>query len=263
MESFLVEVTNGIALVTLNRPEKLNALLPGTYEGLRNFFGGLDRERSIRAVVLTGAGRGFCSGGDLHEIVGALARSKAPAHRRFTTVQNALARNIRRAAQPVIAAVNGIAMGGGATLALACDLRIASPEAQFAFSFPGLAAADMGACHLLPRTVGLGRASEWLLTGRRIGAAEAAASGLVSRIVPQEVLVAEARATALRISDGPREALAVTKRLLDAEADLSLEEALSLEAREQAALMARPDFLEAYRAFVEKREPRFDQKRGR
>jgi enoyl-CoA hydratase/carnithine racemase len=249
METPGVDVTSGIATVTLNRPEKLNALLPGTYVALRRFFAGLPKQRaSIHAVVLTGAGRGFCSGGDLREFAGV----KPAARLRFTTLQNGIATGIRKAPQPVIAAVNGPAIGGGAALALACDLRFASPDASFRFSFPGLAAADMGVARLLPRTVGLGRAADWLLTGRPIGAEEALAAGLVARIIPRDLLVAEARAAALRIADGPREALAVTKRLLDREASPAAE------AREQAKLMGRPDFEEACRAFAEKREPRYN-----
>lgn len=244
----IVDVTHGIAAVTLDRPEKLNALLPETYEELRDFFGGLRKRKEVHAVTLTGAGRAFCSGGDLRAIEGA---SRAD-HRRFAALQNAVAAAIRKAPQPVIAAVNGLAVGGGAALALACDLRLASPDAAFRFAFPGLAAADMGVAARLPRTVGLGRASEWLLTGREIGAGEAEAAGLVSRIIPRELLLAEARATALRISNGPREALAVTKRLLDREVSPAAE------AREQARLMGRPDFREACRAFAEKREPRFN-----
>ena len=261
MKSFLVDVTNGVASVTLHRPEKLNALLPETYEGLRDFFGALPKDRSIHAVVLTGAGRAFCAGGDLHELVRLLSGSSRAA-RRFTATQNALARNIRKAPQPILAAVNGLAVGGGATLALACDIRLAAPSAEFAFAFPGLSGADMGACRLLPRTVGLGRATEWLLTGRRIGAEEALGAGLVSRVLPAELLVAEARATALRISTGPREAIAVTKRLLDEEFALTLGKSLALESREQATLLSSPDFLEACRAFAERREPRFNERKG-
>ena len=250
METLLVDVTSGIATVTLNRPEKLNALLPETYSALRDFFAGLPARRaSVHAVVLTGAGRGFCSGGDLREFSGV----KPAARRRLTRLQNEMAAGIRKAPQPVIAAVNGPAVGGGAALALACDLRFASPDASFRFAFPGLAAADMGIARLLPRTVGLGRAKDWLLTGREIGAPEALDAGLVARILPREILVAEARASALRIALGPREALAVTKRLLDREASPAVE------AIEQAKLMGRPDFEEACRAFAEKREPRYNR----
>ena len=251
MDSLLVDETSGIATVTLNRPGKLNALLPETYAALRDFFGGLPGKRAtIHAVVLTGAGRGFCSGGDLREF----ADVRPASRRRFAAIQNGIGTGIRNAPQPVIAAVNGPAIGGGAALALACDLRLASPDASFRFAFPGLAAADMGVSRLLPRTVGLGRATDWLLTGRPIDATEALAAGLVARLVPPEILVAEARATALRIADGPREALAVTKRLLDREASPATE------AREQARLMGRPDFEEACRAFAEKRAPRYNRR---
>jgi enoyl-CoA hydratase/carnithine racemase len=249
MNRLRIDVANGIAMVTLDRPEKLNALLLETYRALSGFFARLPRERRIHGVVLTGAGRGFCSGGDLRE----LTDVKPAERRRFTTLQNGLAGNLRKAPQVVIAAVNGPAVGGGAALALACDLRLASPEATFRFSFPGLAAADMGVSRLLPRTVGLGRAYDWLLTGRDVSAGEAEAAGLVARVLPGEILVAEARATALRIAQGPREALASTKRLLDREAPSAVE------ARLQARLMGRPDFREACRAFAEKREPRYNR----
>jgi enoyl-CoA hydratase/carnithine racemase len=249
MDSLRIDVASGIATVTLNRPEKLNALLLETYAGLRDFFGGLPRQRRIHAVILTGSGRGFCSGGDLRE----LSTLKAPGRGRFTRLQNELAGNLQKAPQVVIAAVNGPAVGGGAALALACDVRLASPEASFRFSFPGLAAADMGVSRLLPRTVGLGRASEWLLTGREVTSAEAEASGLVSRLYPREFLASQARATALRIAEGPREALAATKRLLGRPT------APAAEARLQARLMGREDFAEACRAFTEKREPRYNR----
>jgi enoyl-CoA hydratase/carnithine racemase len=259
MDSFTVDVTSGIATVTLNRPDKLNALLPETYEGLRDFFGGLKKEPSIHAVVLTGSGRGFCSGGDVREMVGALAGAGPAKLARFARLQNVLAANIRSAPQPVLAAVNGVALGGGAALAVACDLRLGSPAATVTFSFPGLAAADMGVSWLLPRIVGLGRAADWLLTGREIGADEALAAGLLSRIVPGEILVAEARTTALRIADGPREALAATKRLLDSQFALPFPKALEAENKVQAALLSRPDFVEACRSFVERRSPRYNR----
>ena len=241
----LSNVTGKIARLTFNRPDKLNALSKDLLVESIDLLTQWSRDSSIGAVVVTGAGRAFCAGGDLREIA-----SIPP--RRFTALQNAVAANIRKAPQCVIAAVNGAAIGGGAALALACDVRLASPDAVFRFAFPGLAAADMGVARLLPRTVGLGRATEWLLTGREIPAAEALAAGLVSRLLPRELLVAEARAMALRISSGSREALAVTKRLLDREVSPAVE------AREQARLMGRPDFREACRAFSERREPRFN-----
>jgi len=164
---------------------------------------------------------------------------------------------IRKAPQPVIAAVHGIAFGGGAAIALACDLRYASPEANFAFSFRGLSGADMGVCWLLPRLVGLGRASDWLLRGATVGADEALAAGLVTRILPSDVLHGEARAAARRFTHLPRRATAVTKRMLELEASMSFDRALRAEEKAQAALMLEEDFREAYRAFMEKREPRY------
>jgi enoyl-CoA hydratase/carnithine racemase len=258
-----VDQAGGIATVILGRPEKLCALLMETYRDLRAFFRHVQRGSAVRAVILSGSGRGFCSGGDMVEVVGLLARSGPAAHRRFCALQNSLAGEIRRSPLPVIAAVNGLAVGGGASLSLACDLRLASPGARFVFSYPGLSAGDMGTSWLLPRLVGLGRATDWLLTGRPIGAREALAAGLVFRIVTGKNLLGEARAEARRFCQAPRESLALTKRLLGESAGASFLEALRREAREQARLMARPDFREAAAAFAEKRSPRFSRERSR
>jgi enoyl-CoA hydratase/carnithine racemase len=258
-DPFLFDVLGAVATVTLNRPDRLNALLFETYEGLRDTFTRLRKDRTVRAVVLTGAGRGFCTGGDVRDVIGRLVEMKPKEVRKFAKLTCDVVAAIRKAPQPVIAALNGIAFGGGAVLALACDLRYASPEAKIAFAFPGLSGADMGACWLLPRIVGLGRAADWLLKGATVPAADALAAGLVTRVIPAEVLLAEARGTARRLADAPRQATAVTKRLLDREASMTFDQALRTEEKSQAALMLTEDFREAYRAFMEKREPRFER----
>lgn len=254
-----VDVLGGVATVTLSRPERMNALLLETYEALRDFFAGLRKDKSVHAVVLTGAGRGFCSGGDVRDVIGKIVAMKPPQVRKFVKLTCDVVAAIRKAPQPVIAAVNGIAFGGGTVIALACDLRYMAPDARIAFSFRGLSGADMGACWLLPRLVGMGRASDWLLNGTSVGADEALSSGLVTRVIPAEVLVGEAKAAARRFVHMPHEATSVTKRMLDLEASLPFERALRAEEKAQAALMLKEDFREAYRAFMEKREPRFNR----
>jgi enoyl-CoA hydratase/carnithine racemase len=258
-EPFLLDVSGAVATVTLNRPERLNALVFDAYAALRDYFASLRKNESVRAVVLTGAGRGFCSGGDVRDVIGPLTTMKPKEIREFVRTTCDVVGNIRKAPQPVIAALNGVAFGGGSVIALACDLRYAAPEAKIAFSFPGLSGADMGACWLLPRLVGLGRATDWLLNGATVSADEARAAGLVARIVPAEALLGEARAAARRIADAPREATAVTKRMLDRESTMTLDQALRAEGDAQAKLMGTDDFREAYRAFMEKREPRFNR----
>jgi enoyl-CoA hydratase/carnithine racemase len=257
MTNPLVDLQGAVATVTLNRPERLNALLFETYEGLRDFFVGLRKDKSVRAVVLTGAGRGFCSGGDVRDVIGRLVEMKPKQVRDFVTLTCDVVAAIRKAPQPVIAALNGIAFGGGSVIALASDIRYASPQAKIAFSFRGLSGADMGACWLLPRIVGLGRATDWLLNGSTVSAEEALATGLVTRVIPADMLLGEARAAARRFVHAPREATTVTKRMLELEASMTFDQALKAEQKAQAALMLKDDFREAYRAFMEKREPRF------
>jgi enoyl-CoA hydratase/carnithine racemase len=256
-EPFLLDDLGGVATVTLNRPDRMNALLLETYQGLRDYFTGLRHDPSTRAVVLTGAGRGFCSGGDVRDVIGKLVGMKPKQLREFVRLTCDVVFAIRKAPQPVIAAINGIAFGGGSAIALACDLRYASTDAKIAFSFRGLSGADMGVCWLLPRIVGLGRASDWLLTGATVAAGDALAAGLVTRVLPSGVLLGEAKAAARRFTYAPREATTVTKRMLDLEGSMPFGRALRAEAKAQAALMRKEDFREAYRAFMEKREPRF------
>ena len=263
-KSFLYEVRDGVAWVRLNRPERLNALTFEVYRELTDAFAALEHEAEVRAVVLTGEGRAFCSGGDVRDIIGALQGLDAEGLLEFTRLTCELVRNIRRLRKPVIASLNGTTAGAGACIALAADLRLASTEARIAFLFVkvGLSGADMGAAHLLPRLVGLSKATELLYTGDFITADEALACGLYNRVVPPEQLEAETRALAERLARGPSFALAVTKEMLNREMDVSLDTALELEAQAQAVCMQHPDYGEAYRAFTEKREPRFGPARA-
>jgi enoyl-CoA hydratase/carnithine racemase len=256
---YRVDQPAGVATITLDRPERLNALTFEVYAELRDTFAALDTEPGVRAVVITGAGRAFCSGGDVEDIIGALFARDRRGLREFTRMTCDVVRNIRRCRRPVVAALNGTVAGAGAVIATACDLRIAAESAKIAYLFTrvGLSGADMGVAWLLPRIIGLGRATELLLTGEFIDAETAHRIGLYHRVVPQDRVLPEATAVAQRLAKGPAEALGVTKQALDAEAPLGLEEALAYEAEAQAALMERPDFREAYEAFRARREPRF------
>jgi len=256
---FAVDDASGIATITLNRPERLNALTFDVYAELRDVFAALDTEPDVRAIVITGAGRGFCSGGDVEDIIGALFGRDAAGLLEFTRLTCDLVRKMRECRKPVIAALNGTVAGAGAVIATACDFRIAAPSAKIAFLFVkvGLSGADMGVAWMLPRIVGLGAATELLMTGDFIDAARALEIGLYNKVVPQDQVLAEATGLALRLARGPREGLAVTKRALDLEAGMSLDRALDHEAEVQARLMEHPDYREAYEAFRAKREPRF------
>ena len=259
--SFLyrLDAGTGVATLTLNRPERLNALTFEVYEELRDTFRALDTEPGVRAIVLTGAGRGFCSGGDVEDIIGALFSRDAAGLREFTRMTCDLILNLRRCRRPVVAALNGTVAGAGAVIAAACDFRIAAESAKIAFLFVrvGLSGADMGAAWLLPRLVGLGRATELLMTGEFIDARRALEIGLYHRVVAQDRVLAEATAVAEKLANGPAPSLAVTKRALDDEAPLDLERALAYEAEVQAGLMELPDYREAYEAFRARREPKF------
>lgn len=260
-KSFLYRLDpgTGVATITLNRPDRLNALTFEVYAELRDAFAALEDEPQARAVVLTGAGRAFCSGGDVEEIIGALFARDRAGLVEFTRMTCDLIRNIRRLSRPVIAALNGTVAGAGAVIAASCDFRIAAESAKIAFLFVrvGLSGADMGASWLLPRLVGLGRATELLMTGDFIDAKRAYEIGLYQRVVAQERVLPEAVALAERLARGPAAALAVTKRALDLESNLGLEEALRFEGDAQAELMEHPNFREAYEAFRAKREPKF------
>ncbi len=260
-KSFLysVDSASGVATITLNRPERLNALTFEVYGELRDTFRALDTEPGVRAIVITGAGRGFCSGGDVEDIIGALFGRDSAGLLAFTQMTCDLVLAIRHCSRPVIAALNGTVAGAGAVIATACDFRIAAESAKIAFLFVrvGLSGADMGASWLLPRIVGLGHATELLMTGEFIDAKRAAEIGLYHRVVAQDRVVADATEFAARLARGPLAALAVTKQALELEADMTLADALAHEARVQAELMEHPDYREAYEAFRAKREPRF------
>lgn len=259
--SFLYEVdaASSVATVTLNRPDKLNALTFDVYRELTDVFRALDTEPGVRAVLLTGAGRAFCSGGDVEEIIGALLGKPLPELVTFTKLTCDLILAIRECRRPVVAALNGTVAGAGAVIAVACDFRIAAPSAKIAFLFTrvGLSGADMGASWLLPRIVGFGHATRLLMTGEFIDASEAERIGLYHRVVEQDAVAAEARSLAERLARGPSFALGITKQALNAEAAMDLKAALRSEAEVQAVCMQSPNFAEAHAAFRAKRDPKF------
>lgn len=259
-KSFLYEVRDRVAWITLNRPERLNALTFEVYRELTDTFAALGDEREVRAVVVTGAGRAFCSGGDVRDIIGQLQGRDIEGLLEFTRMTCELVRNIRALRKPVIASLNGTTAGAGACIALASDLRVASTEARIAFLFVkvGLSGADMGAAHLLPRLVGLAKATELLYTGDFITAEEAHRVGLYNRVVAPAALEAETRSLAEKLARGPAFALAVTKEMLERELDVSFAAALELEAQAQAVCMQHPDYNEAFEAFMAKREAKFE-----
>ncbi|MCC7071319.1 MAG: enoyl-CoA hydratase family protein [Deltaproteobacteria bacterium] len=256
-KSFLyhLDSATGVATLTLHRPERLNALTFEVYAELRDTFVALDTEPGVRVVVLTGAGKGFCSGGDVEDIIGQLFGKSADELLRFTRMTCDLIGAMRRCRRPIIAALNGTVAGAGAVLATASDVRFASESARIAFLFVkvGLSGADMGVAWMLPRLVGQGNASELLFTGDFITAQRAYEMGLYQRVVPVEQLLPEAKAFAERLAKGPRDSIAVTKQAIEAEASMTMTHALEHEARVQAELMLHPDYREAYEAFRAKR----------
>lgn len=257
--AFDYRVEDGIATVTLARPDALNALTFEAYAQLEELALACQTDESVRVLILTGSGRGFCSGGDVHAIIGELLGRDVRGMLQFTRMTGAVVRNLRLLEKPVIAAVNGIAAGAGAVLALAADFRVLSESARFAFLFTkvGLTGADMGAAVLLPRVVGFGRATELLMLGDTIDAATAERYGLAYRVVPPDRLAAETAALARRLADGPGQALGMTKRMLNNEWGMDLVSAIEAEAQAQALLLMGEDHREFYRAFTEKRPPRF------
>ncbi len=261
-ETFLLDCDagTGVAVVTLSPPAGGKALTPDIYRELGRTMRALDTEPEVRSIVITGQGRGFCGGGDMADIVQALAGASFEELHRFTRMTCDLVLAIRHARQPVIGALNGTVTGAGAVIAAACDVRIAARSARIAYPFTrlGLSGADMGAAWLLPRIVGMGRASELLLTGAFIDSGEAHRIGLYNRVVPDETVVSESVDLARDLAQGPSFALGMTKDALNREATAGLEEALDMEARAQATCMMNPNFREAYRALVEERQPRFD-----
>ena len=248
---------DGVGTITLNRPERKNPLTFDSYAELRDLFRALASTASVRVLVLAGAGGNFCSGGDVHEIIGPLTKMDADGLLKFTRMTGDLVRAMRACPQPIVAAVEGVCAGAGAILAMASDLRLAAPDAKTAFLFTrvGLSGADMGACAILPRIIGHGRAAELLFTGRSMDAEEGTAWGFFSRICDD--VQADARALARQLANGPSLAHSVTKRQLDAEWAEPIEVALDMEAEAQAALMQTNDFKRAYEAFAAKRTPEF------
>ena len=258
--SFHYEQAGAVATLRLDRPEALNALTFDVYRELTDTFRALAGREDVRVVVLTGTGRAFCTGGDVREIIGALLGRDGQALLEFTTLTCDLIRAMRALPRPIVASLNGTVAGAGAALALASDFRVAADTARIAFLFVkvGLSGADMGAAHLLPRMIGLGRATELLMTGEFIEAAEALRIGLYNRVVPAEELPEATRSLVERLARGPAPGLAATKAALEAEMDMDLESALRAEARIQADLMRGPDFQEGFAAFTGRRPPRFE-----
>ena len=253
------DTTTGVATITLNRPDRLNALTFEVYDELRNTFYALDTEPGVRAIVLTGSGRAFCSGGDVEDIIGALFEHDYQGLLDFTRMTGDLVKAIRKSRRPVIAALNGTVAGAGAVITAACDIRVAAESAKIAYLFVkvGLSGADMGASWLLPRIVGHGRATELLMTGDFIDAREAHRIGLYNRVVPDGEALAEATKLAEKLAKGPSFGHAVTKESLDREWSMDIDSAMEWEVTIQAACMLDPNFREAYEAFTAKREARF------
>jgi len=256
-QHFQWKVEGKVGVITLNRPERKNPLTFESYAELRDFFRSLAREKEVKAIVMTGAGGNFCSGGDVHEIIGPLTKMKLPQLLEFTRMTGDVVKAMRHCPQPVIAAVEGVCAGAGAILAMASDLRYAAPSAKVAFLFVrvGLAGCDMGACAMLPRIIGQGRAGELLYTGRSMGAEEGLAWGFFNKVGDALPLAME---TAKELAAGPTLAHAMTKKMLHEEWNVTVDQAIDMEAQAQAELMLSKDFKRAYEAFAAKRKPVFE-----
>lgn len=261
-EHFRFGVSDGVGTVTFDRPEKLNALTFGVYADFRDLLGEIEHRGDVNALVVTGTGKGFCSGGDVDEIIGALLEMDSRGLLEFTRMTGAVVERMRRLPVPIVAAVNGVAAGAGAVIALAADMRLLAASASFHFLFTkvGLAGADMGSAYLLPRVVGLGRATELLMLGEKVNAAHAVAIGMASRVVEDDRLMSETAELAARLATGPTFAYAATKILISRELDMDLGSSIELEAFTQALLMTTEDHAEFYRAFTGKRDPRWSGK---
>jgi enoyl-CoA hydratase/carnithine racemase len=261
---FLWEVEQGVATLTLNRPERKNPLTFDSYGELRDLFRELRYARDVKVVVLRGAGDNFCSGGDVHEIIGPLVRMQEADDMagllEFTRMTGDAVIEMRHCPQPIIAAVDGVCAGAGAILAMAADLRLGTARSKTAFLFVrvGLAGADMGACNILPRIIGSGRAAELLYTGRSLSGEEGERWGFFNRLAAPEQLHAEAQALARELAAGPTFAHGMTKKCLQQEWSMGIAEAIEAEAQAQAICMQTRDYGRAYRAFVEKRKPQFE-----
>jgi enoyl-CoA hydratase/carnithine racemase len=258
---FTWSVDGAVETITLDRPERKNPLTFEGYHALIQAFRSLEGMKDkVKAVVLTGAGGNFCSGGDVHEIIGPLTRSSKPELLRFAQMTGELVKAMRACPQPIVAAIDGVCAGAGAILAMASDLRLGTARSNVAFLFVrvGLGGADMGACSILPRIVGAGRAAELLYTGRALGGDEAFAWGFYNRVCTPESLLDDATACARELADGPTLAHASTKKMLHREWSMGIDDAIDEEAREQALLMGTNDFRRAYEAFAAKRRPKFE-----
>ena len=257
---FQWQVVDGVATLMLNRPERKNPLTFDAYAELRDLFGRLRHATDVQVVVLTGASGNFCSGGDVHEIIGPLVRLKAPELLMFTRMTGDLVKAMRWCPQPIIAAIDGVCAGAGAIMAMAADLRLGTLRSKTAFLFNrvGLAGCDMGACAMLPRIVGQGRASELLYTGRSLGGEEGERWGFFNRLCTPEALLGEAQALATELAAGPTFANGITKTMLHQEWAMTIEQAIEAEAQAQALCMLSGDFTRAYDAFVAKRRPLFE-----
>ncbi len=256
---FKYETIGKVATITLDRPERKNPLTFDSYAELRDLFRSMANADDVNAIVLAGAGDNFCSGGDVHEIIGPLTKLDMPGLLAFTQMTGDLVKAMRACPQPVIAAVDGVAAGAGAILAMASDLRIGTARSKTAFLFVrvGLAGCDMGACTLLPRIIGYGRAAELFFTGRSMSGEEAERWGFFNRLCAPEKLLSEANALAEELSAGPTFAHAMTKKMLHQEWNMGVDEAIDAEAQAQALCMATNDFHRAYHAFVQKQKPQF------
>lgn len=258
-QHFLWHFADGIATVTLNRPERKNPLTFDSYAELRDTFRALNYADEVKVVLVTGAGGNFCSGGDVHEIIGPLTKMTMKQLMAFTRMTGDLVKAMRGCPQPIIAAIDGVCAGAGAIIAMASDFRYATPQASVAFLFTrvGLAGCDMGACAILPRIVGQGRASELLYTGRSLGAAEGERWGFFNAVVEPEMLMETATQMAGRLQRGPNFAHGMTKMMLHQEWNMGIEQAIEAEAQAQAICMQTADFRIAYEAFVAKQKPVF------
>jgi enoyl-CoA hydratase/carnithine racemase len=259
-QHFLWQADQGVATITLNRPERKNPLTFASYAELRDLFHALRHASDVHVVLLQGAGGNFCSGGDVHEIIGPLLQLKAPELLMFTRMTGELVKAMRHCPQPIVAAVDGVCAGAGAIIAMASDLRLGTARSKTAFLFNrvGLAGCDMGACALLPRIVGQGRASEWLYTGRALPGEEAERWGFYNRLAAPESLHSEALALARELASGPTFANGITKTMLHQEWNMGIDQAIEAEAQAQALCMLTQDFGRAYAAFVAKNKPVFE-----
>jgi enoyl-CoA hydratase/carnithine racemase len=259
-ENFLFSVKDGVATLTLNRPDRKNPLTFDSYAELRGLFRAMASADDVHAIVITGAGENFCSGGDVHEIIGPLTRLDMPGLLAFTRMTGDVVKAMRACPQPIIAAVDGVCAGAGAILAMAADIRIGTARSKTAFLFTrvGLAGCDMGACALLPRLIGQGRASELLYTGRSLGGEEAERWGFFNRLCAPGDLLTEALSFAADLAAGPTFAHGMTKKMLQQEWNMGVDEAIEAEAQSQAICMMTNDFHRAYHAFVGKQKPAFE-----